>query len=75
MRFVDSLKAPILIMHGDADADMPLSQSQRLDAELTRLGKEHQFIVFEGEQHVIGKRGAERDAAAIAWFARFGGAK
>ena len=28
----------------------------------------HEFIVFEGEQHVIGGRGAERDAATIAWF-------
>jgi dipeptidyl aminopeptidase/acylaminoacyl peptidase len=73
MRFADRIRTPILIMHGDADDDMPLSQSQRMDAELTRLGKEHKFIVFEGEHHVIGKRGAERDAAVIAWFEKFGG--
>jgi dipeptidyl aminopeptidase/acylaminoacyl peptidase len=68
MRFAARLAKPILIMHGSADEDIPLSQSQRLDAELTRLGKKHRFIVFEGEQHVIGGRGAERDAATIAWF-------
>lgn len=68
MRFAESLRTPILIMHGGADDDMPLSQSERLDAELTRLGTKHRFIVFEDQKHVIGGRGAERDAATIAWF-------
>lgn len=75
MRFADRLKSPILIMHGGADDDIPLSQSQRLDAELTRLGTEHRFIVFEDQKHVIGGRGAERDAAVVAWFEKYGGAK
>jgi len=68
MRFADRLKTPILIMHGGADDDIPISQSQRMDAELTRLGTTHKFIVFEGQKHVIGGRGAERDAATLAWF-------
>ena len=68
MRFADRLTKPILIMHGGADEDIPISQSQRLDAELTRLKTPHKFIVFEGQQHVIGGRGAERDAATVAWF-------
>jgi len=71
IRFADRINAPILIMHGGADEDIPLSQSQRMDAELTRLGKVHDFVVYEGQQHVIGGRGAEREAAAIAWFRRF----
>ena len=71
IRFADRINTPILIMHGGADEDIPLSQSQRMDAELTRLGKTHDFIVYEGQQHVIGGRGAERDAAAIAWFRKF----
>jgi hypothetical protein len=41
-------------------------------SELARLGKTSELIVFEGQQHVIGGRGAERDAASIAWFRRFG---
>jgi len=68
MRFADRLTTPILIMHGGADDDIPISQSQRMDAELTRLGTKHKFIVFEDQKHVIGGRGAERDAATISWF-------
>jgi len=70
--WAEKINTPVLIMHGGADEDMPVSQSQRLDAELTRLGKPHDLIVFEGQQHVIGGRGAERDAAAIAWFRKYG---
>ena len=72
MRWADKINVPLLIMHGGADEDIPLSQSQRMAAELARLGKLHEFRVFEGQQHVIGERGAERDAATIAWFERFG---
>lgn len=72
IRWADALDTPILIMHGAQDEDIDLAQSQRMDAALTRLGKTHEFVVFEGEQHRIGGRGAERDAAAVAWFRRFG---
>jgi dipeptidyl aminopeptidase/acylaminoacyl peptidase len=75
LRWVDMINSPVLVMHGGADGDIPLSQSQRMDAELTRLGKVHDFIVFEGQQHVIGGRGAERDAATVAWFSKFDIAK
>jgi len=71
IRFANRIDTPILIMHGGADEDIPLLQSQRMNTELTRLGKVHDFIVYEGQQHVIGGRGAERDAAAIAWFTKF----
>jgi dipeptidyl aminopeptidase/acylaminoacyl peptidase len=70
--WAERISAPVLIMHGGADDDMPVSQSQRMGAELTRLGKPHELLIFEGEQHVIGGRGAERDAAAVEWFRKYG---
>lgn len=73
LRWADRINTPVLIMHGGADEDIAPDQSRRMAAELTRLGRTHDLIIFEGEQHVIGGRGAERDAAAIAWFRRFGG--
>jgi len=71
LRWAEKISVPVLIMHGGADADMPASQSQRMDARLTELGKTHKLIIFDGEQHVIGGRGAERDAAALEWFQNF----
>lgn len=72
LHWAERLDVPLLIMHGGADEDIPVDQSQRLDAELTRLGKTHELRIFEDQQHVIGGRGAERDAATVAWFRRFG---
>jgi dipeptidyl aminopeptidase/acylaminoacyl peptidase len=72
LRWAHRIGAPVLIMHGDADEEMPLDHSRRMAAELLRLGKAHQLRVFEGEQHRIGGRGDERDAASLAWFRRFG---
>jgi len=71
LRFADQIKAPVLIMHGGSDEDIPVTQSVRMAAKLKQLGKESDFIVFAGEQHVIGGRGDERDAATIAWFRKY----
>ena len=72
LRWADKIRTPVLIMHGTADEDIAVEQSQRLDAELTRLGATHRLLLFDGQQHRIGGRGAERDAAAIEWFRQFG---
>ena len=69
---MDRIGAPVLIMHGTADEDIPVDQSQRMATELERLGRAHRLLLFEGQQHRIGGRGAERDAAAIEWFRRDG---
>jgi dipeptidyl aminopeptidase/acylaminoacyl peptidase len=73
IRWADRIRTPVLIMHGTADEDLPVEHSQRIAAELNRLGRTHRLLLFEGQQHRIGGRGADRDAAAIEWFRRFGG--
>jgi len=72
LRWPEKIGAPVLIMHGGADGDIPLEQSQKMDAALTKLGMPHDFKVFDGEPHTIGGRSDERDAAAIAWFRKYG---
>ena len=72
VRWASRIDTPVLIMHGGADEDIPIEQSQRMAAELTRLEKTHRFVTFEGQQHRIGGRGRERDETAIEWFRRFG---
>jgi dipeptidyl aminopeptidase/acylaminoacyl peptidase len=73
VRWANRIRTPVLIMHGTADEDIPVEHSQRMAAELSRLGRTHRLLLFEGQQHRIGGRGADRDAAAIDWFGRNSG--
>jgi dipeptidyl aminopeptidase/acylaminoacyl peptidase len=73
LRWAERIHTPVLLMHGTADADIPIDQSERMAAALARLGRTHRFVPFDGEQHRIGGRGADRDAETVAWFRRFGG--
>jgi dipeptidyl aminopeptidase/acylaminoacyl peptidase len=68
IRWAERIHAPLLILHGEADEDIPVDQARRMDAELTRLGKVHTLQVFPDQGHRISGRAAERDAAVIAWF-------
>jgi dipeptidyl aminopeptidase/acylaminoacyl peptidase len=73
IRWANRVRTPVLIMHGTADRDLPIEHSERMAAALKRLGSTHRLLLFDGEQHRIGGRGADRDAAAIEWFRRFDG--
>jgi dipeptidyl aminopeptidase/acylaminoacyl peptidase len=75
IRWAARIRTPVLIMHGAADQDIPVEHSQRMAAELNRLGRTHRLLLFEGQQHRIGGRGADRDTAAIDWFRRFAGGR
>jgi acetyl esterase/lipase len=62
---VDSLKSfcpalnvtaqypPTLLIHGDADTDVPFSQSERMNAELERAGVSHEFVRLPGRPHAF----------------------
>jgi dienelactone hydrolase len=45
------LQAPLLVIHGDADTQVPISQSEQLVEELQKHAKPHAFIRIEGEGH------------------------
>ena len=72
IRWADRILTPVLIMHGTADADGPVEQSQRLAAELNRLGRTHRLLLFEQQLHRIGGRGVEprRRRHRVVWSLR-----
>ena len=74
VRWADRIHAPLLILHGGADAQLSPAHSLELARRLQELGRTYELHVFAKEGHVIGRRSRERDAAVIAWFARFAAA-
>ena len=60
---------PTLLLHGDADTDVPHRQSAAMAAELKRGGVEHELITIKGGGHVFDRKGLQ-DAEVSAAFGR-----
>jgi dipeptidyl aminopeptidase/acylaminoacyl peptidase len=50
-RHVDRIKAPILLVHGDADEIVPFAQSVQMKKLLDKSGRETELIELEDEGH------------------------
>jgi uncharacterized protein (TIGR02246 family) len=56
---------PTLLLHGDADTDVPHRQSVAVAAELKRAGVEHELITMKGGGHLFDRKGLQdRDVSA-----------
>jgi dipeptidyl aminopeptidase/acylaminoacyl peptidase len=53
---LSDLKCPVLILHGDKDENVPVSQAYLLRDELTRLKKQFEIKIFPGLAHGIGQQ-------------------
>lgn len=76
----ESIQAPILGLYGADDGNPNQEDVAKLDAELTRLSKEHEFHSYPGAGHAFmseGRPSYREDAAndawprAVAWFQRY----
>ena len=57
VNFVERIKASLLIVHGDADADVPISQAREMAEALKRAHKDYELIVVPGGDHGFVKKG------------------
>ena len=55
--FAANIRTPMLIIHGDRDYRVPVSEALRLYAELSGLGRPARFLYFPDENHWILKPG------------------
>jgi dipeptidyl aminopeptidase/acylaminoacyl peptidase len=58
---VDALRMPILIAHGTADDTVPADQSVRLHEALSRLGRAHDYVAYDGQGHSLEGPGDNAD--------------
>jgi dipeptidyl aminopeptidase/acylaminoacyl peptidase len=53
MNRLNQLQAPLLLVHGSDDTNVPVSESEQVAASLQARGHPHQLMVFEGEGHEL----------------------
>jgi len=54
---VGRIKTPLLIVHGDADQLVPLSQASEIVEALKKEHKEHEYVVIRGGDHAFFRKG------------------
>ncbi|HLI51774.1 MAG TPA: S9 family peptidase, partial [Thermomicrobiaceae bacterium] len=72
IRLIDQVTTPTLILYGEADIRVPLTQGMELYEGLKARGVETQLVAYPGEPHGIGGRKHQIDvpSRAIAWYDR-----
>jgi dipeptidyl aminopeptidase/acylaminoacyl peptidase len=72
LRRVDALIAPLLVVHGAHDTNVPVSESEQIVDALRRAGRDVRYLLFTDDGHEIAKR--ENSAALAAamrdWLTR-----
>jgi dipeptidyl aminopeptidase/acylaminoacyl peptidase len=70
----DKIKTPLLLLHGIADINVPVTESEQLFTALKILGREVEYIRFKNEDHGI--RGSDENRVVVpkimlAWWDKY----
>ncbi len=70
MTFIKNVRAPTLLVGGDRDAEVPVTQSYEYWNALRRLGVKTEFVVYPDEGHFFFKRADQIDVVSrlVDWF-------
>jgi len=70
INFIKTVRTPTLLLSGDRDAEVPITQSYEYWNALRRLGVPTRFVVYPDEGHFFFKRADQLDAMArvVDWF-------
>jgi dipeptidyl aminopeptidase/acylaminoacyl peptidase len=69
--WAENIDVPILILHGEDDWRVKVSQAKKLAERLKELGKVHELVVFPEGDHGLNSHRAERNQKIFDWFERY----
>lgn len=69
MRQVDAVTAPLLVVHGELDTNVPIGEARQIVTALQERGREVEYLELPGEGHVYRRR--ENIRLLISETARF----
>jgi dipeptidyl aminopeptidase/acylaminoacyl peptidase len=67
---IDRLRAPLMVVHGENDSNVPVVEAEQVVAALAARGAPHRYLLFPGEGHELLHRSsrAEYLRETIAWL-------
>ncbi|MEU8606924.1 S9 family peptidase [Actinoplanes sp. NPDC048791] len=71
--YAGEVRTPVLILHGENDTNVPVSQAELFHRALRGYGVEQEYVVYPGEKHAIRGRGHQLDVLRRTrdWFDRW----
>jgi dipeptidyl aminopeptidase/acylaminoacyl peptidase len=73
IRYLGNMKTPTLIVHGEADPRVPVSQSMELYLGLKAVGVDTEFVSYPRQKHAFHERAFQLDLLqrTCDWFERY----
>lgn len=68
--FAEQISVPVLILHGEDDDRVNVTQATKLAERLSELGKEHEIVVFPNGDHGLQTHWQERNKMILEFFAK-----
>ncbi len=68
MNWPEHISAPLLILHGANDQEVPATEAMIFATKLAQLGKRYAVIVYADDVHEVANNRHDRDARIGAWF-------
>jgi dipeptidyl aminopeptidase/acylaminoacyl peptidase len=71
--FASKVRTPVLIVHGENDTNVPVTQAIYFHRALSRFGVEHELVIYPREGHGFAERNHQLDLLrrTRAWFDRW----
>ncbi|AGL19941.1 S9 family peptidase [Actinoplanes sp. N902-109] len=69
---IDRLRAPLMVVHGENDSNVPVIEAEQVVKALAERGVEHRYLLFPGEGHELLHRSsrAEYLRETVSWLTR-----
>ncbi|GAA2541486.1 alpha/beta fold hydrolase [Winogradskya consettensis] len=69
---IDNLRAPLMVVHGENDSNVPVIEAEQVVEALAERGVEHRYLLFPGEGHELLHRSsrAEYLRETVGWLTR-----
>jgi dipeptidyl aminopeptidase/acylaminoacyl peptidase len=67
----EKVNAPLMILHGGDDDEVPATEALAFATKLSNLKKTYELVVYANDVHEVANNRCDRDARVIAWFKRY----
>ena len=69
--WAEKIDTPVLILHGEDDWRVNVTQAEKLAERLKELGKTYELVTYPGGDHVIMTHWEDRNTRIQQWFAKY----